>query len=221
MRLYKILDALTNKIEKMYPIGSVYISVQATNPAESLGFGTWRKIEGRFLVATGTTGANDAGSFGEIGATPHTYGQGEKGGYTDTVLPEHTHIQNMHNHETSPHAHSIGGHTHNIPAHNHGPGSGKYFLCHAGTYAGDKHSGLSGSGYISPTLIEGSGGFYSSSGTAQNTLARVTDANDAQTTDTATAVVNGAVATNQAAGTSPINKNIPPFYGVNVWYRES
>jgi len=38
----------------LYPVGSIYMSVDSTSPATLFG-GTWTKIEGRFLWATGST----------------------------------------------------------------------------------------------------------------------------------------------------------------------
>lgn len=53
-RLDEIEDKMTS-IENCYPIGSVYISVNNTNPETALGFGTWTQIEDRFLLAAGST----------------------------------------------------------------------------------------------------------------------------------------------------------------------
>lgn len=218
MRLYRILDALTNKIEKMYPIGSVYISTMATNPAESLGFGTWQRIEGRFLVAAGQVGANDANSWGEIGATPLAFAARERGGYTDATLPEHNHEQDSHGHAIGPHSHSVPGHTHTIPAHNHAPGSGSKYITTNGTYAGEVVSSVGGSGYRLFKVQEAAA-FYTPTVTAANTAGRETDANNAQTTDATVATCEGAVGFNKPAGVLPNNRNIPPFFGVYVWER--
>lgn len=46
----------------VYPIGSIYISVSGTNPAELFGGGTWERLKDRFLLAAGDTYA--AGSTG-------------------------------------------------------------------------------------------------------------------------------------------------------------
>ena len=53
-RLDEIEDKMTS-IENCYPIGSVYISVNNTNPETALGFGTWTQIEDKFLLAAGST----------------------------------------------------------------------------------------------------------------------------------------------------------------------
>ena len=46
---------------KLYPVGSIYMSVYATNPAELFG-GTWERLKDRFLLAAGDSYA--AGSTG-------------------------------------------------------------------------------------------------------------------------------------------------------------
>lgn len=61
-----------------YPIGAIYISTNATSP-ETLFGGTWRPIQGRFLLAADNT--YKAGSTG--GEATHTLTLGE--------MPTHTH----------------------------------------------------------------------------------------------------------------------------------
>lgn len=51
----------------VYPVGSIYISVNSTSPASLFG-GTWERIEDRFLLAAGST--HGAGSTG--GEAEHT-----------------------------------------------------------------------------------------------------------------------------------------------------
>lgn len=66
-----------------YPVGAIYISTSSTNPATSLGFGTWTRIKDRFLAATGTMGSTKitAGSTG--GEINHKL--------TINEIPAHTH----------------------------------------------------------------------------------------------------------------------------------
>ena len=61
-----------------YPVGSIYLSVSATNPGTIFG-GTWQQIQGRFLLAASS--AYPAGSTG--GAATHTL--------TTNEMPSHGH----------------------------------------------------------------------------------------------------------------------------------
>ena len=67
------LDELTVKdisgiANKIYPIGSIYMSINDTDPGELFG-GTWENIEGRFLLSADDT--HTAGSTG--GAESHKH----------------------------------------------------------------------------------------------------------------------------------------------------
>lgn len=61
-----------------YPVGSIYLSVNDTSPAELFG-GTWEQIKDRFLLAVGDT--YTAGSTG--GEATHKL--------TKEEMPRHTH----------------------------------------------------------------------------------------------------------------------------------
>lgn len=65
--------SLTELLNKIYPINSIYMSIGDTSPAEFLG-GTWEKIKDKFLLASGDT-----------------YTNGDTGGSADAVVVSHTH----------------------------------------------------------------------------------------------------------------------------------
>lgn len=65
-------------VDLIYPVGSIYISVSAADPADLFG-GTWQRIEDVFLLAAGSTYA--AGATG--GEAEHTL--------AETEIPAHTH----------------------------------------------------------------------------------------------------------------------------------
>lgn len=72
----------TDLLNLIYPIGSIYMSVQDVSPATFLG-GTWVALEDRFLI--GASATYSAGSTG--GSTTHTL--------TEQEMPSHSHtIQN-------------------------------------------------------------------------------------------------------------------------------
>lgn len=77
----KLVGAVNDVINIMYPVGSIYMSVNSVNPSTLFG-GTWEKIEDRFLVATGTT-----------------FNLGQSGGSKDAVVVSHTHTQAAHKHD--------------------------------------------------------------------------------------------------------------------------
>lgn len=70
-------DSLLNRL---HPIGSIYISVTETSPAELFG-GTWERLKDTFLLAAGDTYA--AGASG--GEAEHTL--------TEDEMPKHRHKQ--------------------------------------------------------------------------------------------------------------------------------
>lgn len=65
-------------LSSVYPVGSIYMSVNSTSPATLFG-GTWERIQDRFLLAAGSTYA--AGGFG--GEATHTL--------TTDEMPIHNH----------------------------------------------------------------------------------------------------------------------------------
>lgn len=73
------IATLNSSLAKLYPIGSIYLSVNSTNPSTFIG-GTWERLKDRFLLAAGDTYA--AGSTG--GEATHTL--------TVNEMPEHRHF---------------------------------------------------------------------------------------------------------------------------------
>lgn len=63
----------TNIFDLIYPVGSIYISVNSTNPEVLFG-GTWEQIQGRFLLGMSSS-----------------YPVGSTGGSKDAVVVAHTH----------------------------------------------------------------------------------------------------------------------------------
>ena len=94
-------NQVTDLINTIYPVGSIYMSVNSTNPSVLFG-GTWEQIKDTFLLATGDTYAN--GSTG--GEATHTL--------TENEMPSHTHIQDSHNHTQNAHNHTQNSHDHSV-----------------------------------------------------------------------------------------------------------
>lgn len=55
----KTLKMGSGLLNLIYPVGSIYISVNSTSPHDLFG-GTWEQIKDRFLLACGSTYANGA-----------------------------------------------------------------------------------------------------------------------------------------------------------------
>ena len=77
----EITNSITTQFQKNYPVGSIYISVNTTNPKTLLGFGTWEQIKDRFLLASGSS--YSSGSTG--GEASHKL--------TVNEMPSHGHTQ--------------------------------------------------------------------------------------------------------------------------------
>lgn len=72
--LKKVFELMKGRIWKeCYPVGSIYMSVNSTDPSTLFG-GSWERIQDRFLLASGST-----------------YGAGTTGGSAKATLPSHTH----------------------------------------------------------------------------------------------------------------------------------
>lgn len=68
-----------SQVLNAYPVGSIYMSVNSTNPGELFG-GTWEQIQGRFLLGQGS--GYSAGTVG--GEANHAL--------SDREMPSHRHI---------------------------------------------------------------------------------------------------------------------------------
>ena len=73
-------QVLAAVVERDHPVGSLYISENATSPAELYG-GTWERIEDRFIM--GASDTYPAGSTG--GSATHTQTVGEMARHSHTM----------------------------------------------------------------------------------------------------------------------------------------
>ena len=86
-RLSSLEGTSSQLFNLIYPVGSIYMSVNSTSPRTLFG-GTWERIQNTFLLASGSNYAN-----------------GSTGGSADAVVVSHTHTQNAHNHAQNGHIH--------------------------------------------------------------------------------------------------------------------
>ena len=77
-------NGLSAILSKIYPIGSIYMSIENASPASFLG-GTWEQILGKFLLSS-----DDVLTDGII-TTAGSYHTGDNGGSADAVVVSHTH----------------------------------------------------------------------------------------------------------------------------------
>lgn len=81
-----MLDAAEKKaLDLAHPIGSVYLNIGGADPATAFG-GTWKKIEGSYLLASGSYDGQTLTAGKQIGETRHTITQQE--------MPPHSHSGN-------------------------------------------------------------------------------------------------------------------------------
>lgn len=77
------VNGVTGLIDKIYPVGSIYMSVNSTSPATLFG-GTWEQLKDRFLLGAGSTYSNGATG----GEATHTL--------TTNEMPAHSHTGKVH-----------------------------------------------------------------------------------------------------------------------------
>lgn len=84
---------------KIYPVGSIYMSVQPTNPKTLFGIGTWTQLKSGFIYATsntsGVTGTSGNGTGTSTGAASGNTGSTA---LTEAQMPSHYHTVNDHSH---------------------------------------------------------------------------------------------------------------------------
>ena len=86
--IHAVREAVNNNWLSIYPVGSIYMSVNNVDPSTVFG-GTWQQIKDRFLLACGDTYNN-----GETGGAANHTPSGTVGNHTLTVneMPAHTHV---------------------------------------------------------------------------------------------------------------------------------
>lgn len=89
----------SSAVPEAWPVGSIFVSVDNTNPATTIGYGTWTAFgAGKTLVGL-DSGDTDFDTVEETGgAKTHTLVESE--------MPTHTHVQDAHTHTQNSHNHS-------------------------------------------------------------------------------------------------------------------
>lgn len=141
-----MLDAAETKaLDRAHPIGSVYLQVGGTDPATAFG-GTWKKIEGSYLLASGSYDGVTLSAGTQVGETRHII--------TAEEMPQH-----HHEGETD-----INGN------HHHGAWGEAYEGWMFGNYDGRGHQGSSGGqdrdNYLYNTSTDGAHSHHFTTGNA-------------------------------------------------------
>ena len=178
-------------LDKIYPIGSIYMNINSTPPDIIIG-GEWQRIKDTFLLSAGDV-----------------YDGGSSGGSADAIVVEHNHIQDSHNHTQESHNHTQNGHSHKATS----SGRNVVGIDSSANWAYSSllkiGTGSSGTAYYYP---------HSDSNTNGITEPSDTDSTTATNKD-ATAKNKATTATNQSTGESGIDKNMPPYLTVYMWQR--
>ncbi len=114
-----LAPAVLQVLQAVYPVGSIYCSYESTSPATLFGFGSWTKIEGRFLLgANATYGLGSTGgaatvtlTVNQIPSHNHSVSTASAGSHTHTAS---TASAGAHTHTVSGTAASAGNHSHTI-----------------------------------------------------------------------------------------------------------
>lgn len=115
-----MLDAAETKaLDRAHPIGSVYLNIGGTDPATAFG-GTWKKIEGSYLLASGSYDGMTLSAGTRVGEVKHAI--------TADEMPPHHHE----------------GETDVSGEHHHGTWGEAYGGWMFGNYAGRGHQGSNG-----------------------------------------------------------------------------
>ena len=197
---------------EFHPVGSIYLSVNSTSPAELFG-GTWERIKDRFLLSAGDS-----------------YSAGTTGGSADSVNVSHSHT--FTGTAVTSGENSV-KHTHTIPALSGSTGtSGGWTIINTalGSRTGKTANLSSGTTRI---VSKSSGESYTVANNNQTVAKALNDTlqdpghlhnvtTSASTTGqnsvnhTHSVTPKGTISTN---GESGVGKNMPPYLTVYVWKR--
>ncbi len=210
----------TTIINKVYPVGSIYISYSATNPQTLFG-GTWEIFgKGQTLVGIDTTQTefNSLGKSGGAKSISYTpSGTIGSTGLTVSQIPSHTHSIS-HTHTTpqtntstmSLTAQSAGAHTHTYSSVNTAPSNPMGWVNDGVQWAYNLHSGYKTS----------ESGAHTHSVTGTVTVPAMTT--NSISTSTSGAAGKGTTSdghTHSFTGTATTLNNLQPYITVYMWRR--
>lgn len=190
---------------RVYPIGSIYMSVNSTDPSELFG-GTWEQLEDTFLLAAGQNhAAGDTGGEERVTLTADESG-----------MPAHSHSDNLVMETPAlPHSVSVGQPTF-THAHAHSlPNSAVVYNAN-----GSQYLSLSSDGGTRVSLNNASGAGLPTLGATTNNVTRVSKVS-VSIGDHAAAICTktGGVQDAEALNAIESHENMPPYISVYMWKR--
>lgn len=210
-------DAINSVWNKIYPVGSIYMSVIESNPATLFG-GTWERIEGQFLIGcnstypNGTSGgaANTTLATANLPGHTHSFSatSGNQSANHTHSVGAHSHGLNSHTHSVGAHSHGLNGHTHSIPALS-GTAASNGAHTHQCYKSWGFKVGTGGLNYVMGTIddgFSGSGNWTGSSGAhthSVSTSASTTGGNSGSTANSG--AFNSGAASGSTANSSAFN----------------
>lgn len=223
MALAEIRNELANipTLDSIYPVGSIYMSLNPTNPSQLFG-GTWEQIKDRFLLAAGTT--YSAGGTG--GEAAHKLTAAESG------VPAHAHGLNNHTHKIDSHGHGFnqprvtggggatisgGEHTNTTRMSNTGGGRTDWGLIEEGAHGGNVLLNVS-AGIDSPTIgrtLESGSHSHRMPAHEHSVYGGSVDGSGVLTTRGS----SDSTTNNAAKDAQNAHNNMPPYLTVYMWKR--
>lgn len=186
-----------------YPVGSIYMSVNATNPSTILGGGTWERIaQGRTLIGEGTSDkAFSAGATG--GESSHALSISEMPSHSHSVTPKGNVSLSLDSGTAIMVSGIKTGNT-STPS-NHARGTG---IISAGKV-------LSETVYMASSIFFGA--YHSSWGIGDSTAKSY--AVEMNVTPTGTATFSGSSSSTVSSGGGSSHNNLPPYLVCYIWQR--
>lgn len=212
------VDAPNGILDKVYPVGSIYMSVVNTNPGTLFG-GTWTALGGRFLIGADST--YSAGATG--GSATKTLATGN--------LPSHSHGLGSHVHSVGAHSHGLNGHTHSYSApanHTHGLSNGAAMIGGNNGYLlfGQKSAAFNYSKAARNTFVsDASGslstavGLFGSTDSGGGSTGATTGGASGSTANSSAFNTGAASGNTGATGSGSAFNIMPPYLSVYMWKR--